>query len=1174
MSSASGKGKLGKVLTSDQQLTTDSNDQSQPAVAFDPINHQYLSVWTDSRNPDGSTDIYGRITLGKNLHSDGKLRFDNTTSSVPKVSTPPMSFVSPEIKISEGPTGSSQRLPKVAFYPDYQGKTGKYLVIWVDSRNGGSQIFGQFLAPDGSYLAKDGTTTSNSPDNFAITNNLVSVSGTVSVQGSRSAPVTGFVTLTKDAATVSGVGTSFLSSVQVGDYFLIGKSVYFVNSVLSNTSLTLTSTFTGATGTYGFTAYRGNTPSATITGTGTKFVSEHVLPGDALFVGGFYYDVASVEDETHLTLTMPAEYNYTASGYSYQITTHQAQGEPDILYNPVTKRFVIGYVETSDIDTNHTITVQGQVCSNSATLNIIPYPYVDNNVVRMIQVNPVGGAVGNPEWVSTLVSTGATDNGSVIALGYSVQTSESKAKLACNPSTGEVYRVWSGINQTVTVNVLYSKDPDPATSCTYSSAGFATSNADSATKIKIRRDQGLGLVKDISLGGTATYPALAVDPNTMRMLVAWEDNVDATGKDILAQLLDLNSFTSYGNGINVSAIAGDQTSPVAAFDNVNQRFLVAWEDARNQNVNISNMDIYSQFIDPQGQLSGSNAIVTVAPGNQLAPAVIFGDVYFRKFLVVWKDGRLNNNSDIYAQLLEFSVSPQLVIADSTSIPITSGSIDFGNVDITSATPYKDYNFKVQNNGNAILTINSILEPTAPFSFTTPKPVTISPGTSADMTIRFAPTGAGSFSGSPANGYKMVFNSNGGESVIYLSGAGIGNKALSISTTQLPDIVLGANTTDTLVAAGGVVPYGTWTVTSGSLPPGMTLNPTTGVISGTVLASSNPLPSYTFTVSVTDNAGSTITKAFTLKIASLSITNTSLKTWTVAVSNYTEQLLSSGGANPVIWSITSGGAGNLSPAPGLTLNATNGTISGTPTTAGTYTFTTLATDGNANTATRSLTIIINGPLGISTGTTLFDGIVGINYTQQIQGTGGTSPLVYSVSPALPPGLTLDSASGIISGKPTVAGNYSFSISVGDSVGGTVSKQMALAIAPSGSGGGGTNSGGGANAAPASSGGKSGCFIATAAYGSYLDPHVMVLRHFRDDVLLQTKPGTAFVHFYYRYSPPVADFIREHGLLRVLTRLALTPLIFAVKYPLALVALVFAGLFRGLRRTFRVRRSVRA
>jgi hypothetical protein len=56
-----------------------------------------------------------------------------------------------------------------------------------------------------------------------------------------------------------------------------------------------------------------------------------------------------------------------------------------------------------------------------------------------------------------------------------------------------------------------------------------------------------------------------------------------------------------------------------------------------------------------------------------------------------------------------------------------------------------------------------------------------------------------------------------------------------------------------------------------------------------------------------------------------------------------------------------------------------------------------------------------------------------------------------------------------------------------------------------------------------GGTSGCFIATAAYGSALDPHVAALREFRDRYLQRSAPGRAFIRFYYRHSPAVAALI---------------------------------------------------
>ncbi|MFH1675096.1 MAG: YncE family protein [Pseudomonadota bacterium] len=74
-----------------------------------------------------------------------------------------------------------------------------------------------------------------------------------------------------------------------------------------------------------------------------------------------------------------------------------------------------------------------------------------------------------------------------------------------------------------------------------------------------------------------------------------------------------------------------------------------------------------------------------------------------------------------------------------------------------------------------------------------------------------------------------------------------------------------------------------------------------------------------------------------------------------------------------------------------------------------------------------------------------------------------------------------------------------------------------------------------------GGGGGCFIATAAFGSYMEPHVKILRDFRDACLLTNRAGQAFVRLYYKYSPPVADFIADHEGLKTVARYALYPLV---------------------------------
>ena len=97
-----------------------------------------------------------------------------------------------------------------------------------------------------------------------------------------------------------------------------------------------------------------------------------------------------------------------------------------------------------------------------------------------------------------------------------------------------------------------------------------------------------------------------------------------------------------------------------------------------------------------------------------------------------------------------------------------------------------------------------------------------------------------------------------------------------------------------------------------------------------------------------------------------------------------------------------------------------------------------------------------------------------------------------------------------------------------------------------------------------GGDGNCFIATAAYGSYLAPEVRELRRFRDRFLMTNRAGRAFVAWYYRVSPPLAENIAQSSLTRWLVRLSLTPIVYSVKYPLTSLVMIFGlGLLAMLR-----------
>ena len=79
-------------------------------------------------------------------------------------------------------------------------------------------------------------------------------------------------------------------------------------------------------------------------------------------------------------------------------------------------------------------------------------------------------------------------------------------------------------------------------------------------------------------------------------------------------------------------------------------------------------------------------------------------------------------------------------------------------------------------------------------------------------------------------------------------------------------------------------------------------------------------------------------------------------------------------------------------------------------------------------------------------------------------------------------------------------------------------------------------------PTGGGGSSGgCFIATAAYGSGMAEEVNILKNFRDDVLLTSAMGKAFIKFYYQNSPSIADYISDHDSLREMVRISLFPVV---------------------------------
>jgi hypothetical protein len=262
--------------------------------------------------------------------------------------------------------------------------------------------------------------------------------------------------------------------------------------------------------------------------------------------------------------------------------------------------------------------------------------------------------------------------------------------------------------------------------------------------------------------------------------------------------------------------------------------------------------------------------------------------------------------------------------------------------------------------------------------------------------------------------------------------------LAVSTTSLPDATVGAPYSQTVSGTGGKGPY-TWSVVTGSLPPGLTLDTGTGEVSGTPTTAG----SFPFTVQATDSASParTASQALSIVVAPppLVITTTSLAGGSVGQS-YSQTLAATGGTPSYTWSVSAGSLPS-----GLTLNVSTGVVSGTPSASGTFNFTAEVTDGTqTDTQPLSITVVPGATLTITTAS-FPQGTVGVTYSATASASGGTGPYTWSLlSGHLPPGLSLDSTTGVVSGKPTKKGTYSFTLRVRDSLGAVVSKAFAIKI----------------------------------------------------------------------------------------------------------------------------------
>ncbi len=261
-------------------------------------------------------------------------------------------------------------------------------------------------------------------------------------------------------------------------------------------------------------------------------------------------------------------------------------------------------------------------------------------------------------------------------------------------------------------------------------------------------------------------------------------------------------------------------------------------------------------------------------------------------------------------------------------------------------------------------------------------------------------------------------------------------ALTIPSATLANAQVGVAYSAALVASGGAPPIG-WSITSGALPAGLTLDPSTGVIAGT--------PSTPGTAQFTIRARDTTVPVAKVATAARSITVTPTADPTsakVGVPYWTDIPAFNGNA-PFHWSIASGALPG-----GLTLDPDTGAISGTPSVEGRFTVTVQVVETKAKKPAKvntKLTITV-APIAITISpATLPSATRGVKYTAALTASGGVAAYNFQVTAGgLPAGISL-SGSGALSGKPTARGTFNFTVTVTDKYGFTATRSFAFDVA---------------------------------------------------------------------------------------------------------------------------------
>jgi hypothetical protein len=297
-------------------------------------------------------------------------------------------------------------------------------------------------------------------------------------------------------------------------------------------------------------------------------------------------------------------------------------------------------------------------------------------------------------------------------------------------------------------------------------------------------------------------------------------------------------------------------------------------------------------------------------------------------------------------------------------------------------------------------------------------------------------------GQNGNQYQAVFNSAVGSATTSAATLTVNPAVTATQSLITKQLTQNKSTPFTPVTGVGGTGGLTYSI-SPALPAGLSITPSTGVVGGTPTATS---PATIYTVTVKDTLNASASNTFTLTVnatlTSVQVVASEAYTQNTPLGVGTAPVGSNGGTSPVAYAVT--------PAlpTGLSMSTSNGQISGTPTvTSPLATYTVNMTDANGATASNTFTLIVNPPptaTQAAPSTSLTVNVVAASFTP-VTGGGGTTPLSYAVSPALPTGLSMASTTGAITGTPTATSSATtYTVTVKDANNATATNTFSLAV----------------------------------------------------------------------------------------------------------------------------------